>query len=143
MHYLSVPYYVLGGALRLVIAQDLVRKLCPECRRARAIQPHERVLFEQAEITAPETLYDAVGCDRCFGYGYRGRTGVFQVAAIDDELGDWLARGPRQQEIRERLAASGSRPLAADALSKAAQGATSIQEVLQPHGKVSDSSPVV
>lgn len=138
MHYLSVPYYVLGGALRLVIAQDLIRKLCPECARTRPLADHETVFFEEAGLTPPEHMHDATGCPACFGYGYRGRTGVFQVASVDDELGNWLAAGRRQQEIRERLLASGLRPLVADALEKAAAGVTSMSEVLRFYGQSID-----
>jgi len=135
MHYLSVPYYVLGGALRLVIAQDLIRRVCRACARPRALAAHEMALFEQVGLAPPEHVQDAVGCPECFGYGYHGRTGVFQVAPVDDELGNWLAAGRRQQEIRERLLASGSRPLVADALEKASAGVTSMSEVLRFYGQ--------
>lgn len=135
MHYLSVPYYVLGGALRLVVAQDLIRKLCPECARQRPLAAAECPLFEQVGLTPPESVFDAVGCPKCFDYGYRGRTGVFQVAMIDDELGAWLSAGRRQQEIRERILATGSRPLTADALEKVARGVTSMDEVLRFYGQ--------
>jgi len=121
-----------------VIAQDLIRKLCPECARRRPLAAHERLLFEQAGVTPPETVADAAGCSECFNYGYHGRTGVFEVAAVDDELGNWLAAGRRQQEIRERLLASGSRPLVADALEKAAAGETSMSEVLHFYGQCID-----
>jgi type II secretory ATPase GspE/PulE/Tfp pilus assembly ATPase PilB-like protein len=131
MHYLSVPYYVLGGALCLLIAQDLIRKLCPACARQRPLETHERQLFEQAELPPPDIVSDAAGCPQCFDHGYRGRTGIFQVAAIDDELGNWLAAGRRQQEIRERLQNRGSHPVLADALRKADDGITSMEEVLR------------
>jgi type II secretory ATPase GspE/PulE/Tfp pilus assembly ATPase PilB-like protein len=138
MHYLSVPYYVLGGSLRLVIAQDLIRKVCPACFHHRPLEPHERQLFEQASVPAPDEVFDAVGCPECFGHGYRGRTGVFQVASIDDEFGGWLAQGRRPEEIRERLAAAGSRTIVADALEKAAAGVTSMSEVLRFYGQKVD-----
>ncbi|MBN1909598.1 MAG: Flp pilus assembly complex ATPase component TadA [Pirellulales bacterium] len=143
MHYLSVPYYVLGGALRLVIAQDLIRTLCPECRRPRSPNAHERLLFEQAELVPPDSVFDAVGCPECHGYGYRGRTGVFQVVAIDDAMGNWLVEGPHQQAIRERMFAVGSRSLNIDALRKAAAGTTSMNEVLRFYGQVQDRPLVI
>jgi len=138
MHYLSVPYYVLGGALRLVIAQDLIRKVCLRCARRRPPAPHERSLFEQAGLTPPDVVADSEGCPECFCYGYRGRTGVFQVATVDDELGNWLAAGRRQQDVRERLLASGSRPLVADAMEKSAAGITTVREVLRFYGQSID-----
>jgi len=141
MRYLSVPDHVLGAALRLVIAQDLVRKLCPNCARPRPLAPHEREMFQAANVMVPENVHDPVGCDRCFHHGYRGRTGVFQVAAIDAELGRWLAAGQPDQSLRERLVAPGG-PLVRDALKKAAAGVTSMQEVVILDDKRLDRSAV-
>jgi type II secretory ATPase GspE/PulE/Tfp pilus assembly ATPase PilB-like protein len=138
MHYMSVPHYVLGGSLRLIIAQNLIRKVCPACFRCRAVEPHERRLFEQADVAAPDEVFDAVGCSECFGHGYRGRTGVFQVVNIDDEFGGWLAQGRCPEEIRERLAVIGSRSIVADALGKAAAGLTTMSEVLRFYGQKVD-----
>jgi type II secretory ATPase GspE/PulE/Tfp pilus assembly ATPase PilB-like protein len=138
MHYLSVPHYVLGGSLRLIVAQDLIRKVCPACFRCRALEPHERRLFEQADVAAPDEVFDAVGCPECFGHGYRGRTGVFQVVNIDDELGGWLAHGRCLEETRERLTAIGSRTIVADALGKAAAGLTTMSEILRFYGQKVD-----
>lgn len=135
MHYLSVPYYVLGGALRLVISQDLIRKLCPACARHRTLADHEKRFFEQTDVTPPETVAEPTGCEECFNRAYRGRTGVFQVASFNDELGNWLAAGRRQQEIRDQMVAHGARPLVADALEKAAATVTSMQEVLRFYGQ--------
>jgi type II secretory ATPase GspE/PulE/Tfp pilus assembly ATPase PilB-like protein len=142
MHFLSVPYYVLGGALRLVIAQDLIRKVCPHCRRSRALKSQERELFQRAEVAPPDVVFDAAGCPRCFDHGYRGRTGVFQVATIDDELGSWLAHGRHQRQIRERLESAGSLSVTVDALNKASQGITTMAEVLRFYGAKIDR-PVV
>lgn len=129
MRYLSVPDYVLGSALRLVIAQDLVRKLCPHCAQQRPATGYECRLFDSVEMPVPDTLYDPTGCDHCFHHGYRGRTGVFQVAAIDEELGHWLAVGQPVQSLRDRLAQLGARSLLSRGLEKAAQGITSVQEL--------------
>ena len=143
MHYLSVPYYVLGGALRTCHCPGhLIRKACPACFRCRPLEPHERQLFEQANVPAPDEVFDAVGCPECFGHGYRGRTGVFQIVSIDDEFGGWLAQGRRPEEIRERLAAIGSRTIVADALQKAAAGVTSMSEVLRFYGQKVDLDPL-
>ena len=129
MHYMSVPYYVLGGALRLVIAQDLIRKLCPECKQERPIKPCERTLFEKAKLTPPETLFDPVGCSKCFDYGYQGRIGIFQVVTITHDMANWLTEGPYQRnEIREKIEARKSCTLHADAMRKAADGITSMKE---------------
>ncbi len=139
MHYLSVPYYILGGALRLVIAQNLVRKLCPDCAQPREIKGYEVAFFQHLALTPPPMLFDPKGCEACHGYGYRGRVGVFEIVMIDEDTGLWLTEGPRQQEMRRRFFQNGVRPLAADALQKVADGITSIQEVLRLFGQSFDS----
>ena len=143
MHYLSVPYHILGSALRMVIAQNLVRKVCPHCVRRRDLQPHERVLFEDTGVVPPDQVGDPVGCDACIGYGYRGRTGIFEVGVVDDDFGLWLTDGPRQQEVRQRLVERGTTPLAADALRKVAGGITTMREVLRFFGQGVDRPAIV
>jgi len=129
MRYLSVPDYVLGCALRLVIAQDLVRKLCPHCAQRRPVTGYERKLFESVQMAAPDAVYDPTGCDRCFRHGYRGRTGVFQVVGIDEELAHWLSAGQPVQALRDRITTLGARSLLSQGLEKAAKGITSMQEL--------------
>ena len=129
MHFREVPYFVLGGALRMVIAQNLVRVVCRACARSRALESYEKDLFDRVGVEPPERLRDARGCEQCRKRGYRGRTGVFEIATIDDALGPWLAEGPRQDAIRKRLAERGTRPILVDALCKAAGGITTMQEV--------------
>lgn len=129
MRYLSVPDYVLGSALRLVIAQDLVRKLCSHCAQQRPVNEYERKLFGNVQMAAPNAVYEPAGCDRCFHHGYRGRTGVFQVVGIDEELGQWLAAGQPVQSLRDRITMLGARSLLSQGLEKAAEGITSMQEL--------------
>ncbi len=142
IHYLDVPYYILGGALRMVISQNLVRRLCENCRKERPLHGFEAELFDSEKVTSPDSVYDASGCATCSKYGYRGRTGVFEVAILDDELGLWLADGPRQQEIRQRFLDEGVRSLRVHALEKVAEGTTSIQEVYRFFGAGVGRKPI-
>jgi len=138
LHYLSVPYYILGGALRLVIAQNLVRRLCHDCAIERPIKSYEAAFFQHLQLTPPPSVHDANGCQACNHYGYLGRVGVFEVAMIDEDTGLWLTEGPRQQEIRQRFLDNGVRSLAADTLEKVSLGLTSMQEVLRLFGQSFD-----
>jgi general secretion pathway protein E len=130
MHYLTVPNYVLGGALRTVIGQSLVRRVCPRCARQRPPRESERAVFKEFGMHAPQTVLEPVGCDSCHGYGFRGRVGVFEVVPVDDQMGDWIARGQPQHAIRQRFKEAGARSLVADALEKVASGLTSMREIL-------------
>lgn len=131
MNYLCVPYPVLGGALRLVVAQSLIRKVCRACRRERVVAPSEQRHFQEAGYACPEVVHDPHGCPECDQTGYAGRTGVFEVGVIDEELGRWLAGGPNQQELRAKLLERGMQPLAADALQKVTDGTTSVAEIVR------------
>jgi len=129
MHYLGVPYAVLASAVRTVMAQTLVRRLCTECRRPRDLHKEEREALDRHEVEAPEQVYEAVGCQRCREIGYRGRRGVFQIATLDTEASAKLAKGPRETELRAILRERGAEPLAIEALRTVAAGQTSFAEV--------------
>jgi len=104
----------------------------------RPITACERAQFENAHVASPEVVCDPTGCERCFQQGYRGRTGVFQVAAIDGESGHWLAGGQPIHAMRERLAMLGAHSLVSQALEKAAKGITSMQELSQLYDQILD-----
>ncbi len=129
MHYLSVPHVMLGNTLRLVIGQDLVRKLCDNCATSRDLRDHEAKLFEDAEVEPPEQVKEANGCEQCRQYGYSGRTGIFQVIEIDDEMGAAIAAGRRPQQIRKMMLDRGHRSLLTAGYQKVACGITSVEEV--------------
>lgn len=129
LHYFGVPFSVLAGALRSVVAQDLVRLLCPECREAVSSDAHQRKLFDQHQLDAPQEVYRPTGCSACRDIGYRGRTGVFQVAVLDVDTATALAKRPREDQIRELLRTHGTQDLATEALRKVASGRTSFAEV--------------
>ncbi len=83
---IGVDYFLFMSTLNLVIAQRLVRRLCPHCRTSHPISPQESELF--TDEIRPTTLFQARGCSRCFGTGYAGRIGVFEFLPIDDEIRD-------------------------------------------------------
>lgn len=129
LHYLGVPYHVIGSSLRLVIAQNLVRQLCPSCARPVAVGDEDRELFVQANMEAPDHLLTAGGCSECYSYGYKGRTGVFEVAAVDDEVATFIRSGAHHRELTDCLRKKGTRSMAQDGLEKAAMGVTSMEEL--------------
>ena len=131
LHYLGVPYHVIGSSLKLIIAQNLVRQLCPDCA-----QPHEpgeeaRELFARCNMEPPESLLQADGCPECHSYGYNGRTGVFEVATVGDEVASLIRAGADHRELSDCLRKGGTRSMAQDGLEKAAAGVTSMAEVLR------------
>lgn len=129
---MRVAPFVASSALIGVIAQRLVRRLCPECRERVKLT---KTMLSDRGFSAEEFDAKTVwvpgpdGCEACNGTGYRGRVGVFEVMPMDDELERlFLAEAPAEQ-IRAAALAAGMKTLRADALDKVAQGITSLDEV--------------
>jgi type IV pilus assembly protein PilB len=133
LHYLSVPYHVLGGCLRLVVAQNLVRRVCGACVEVRPLKREERDIFGEEGVAPPDTVPEVLGCETCHQYGYAGRMGVFETVVIDDALAKSISAGAQLEQVREAVRDGGTPSLLADALAKVAAGVTTVEEVLQFH----------
>ncbi len=135
---LEVPRYVIGGALRMIITQELLPTLCPQCARARPLQEEERELFEHHAVVVPETLRDAVGCPACHGLGYAGRTAVTEVLPVGLEAGRILATDSIRAGLEECFENEAVDSLTRNALRRAAAGDipfSSVQRlILARHG---------
>lgn len=134
MRYLGVPAYVLASSLRMVLAQNLVRKLCAHCAEVRPLSAAERRRYEQAGLPVPETVHVEKGCVHCGHTGFRGRTGTFQVGVLDASHSEWLAGDPPEHAIRERLGREGMLPLSSEVLQRVASGVTSPHEAARVVG---------
>jgi len=134
LHYLGVPYHIIGSSLRLVIAQNLVRRLCPDCTQPREPSDQERELFAQSGTEPPESLSQATGCPQCHCYGYEGRTGLFEVATMDDEMTTLIRSGAAHQQLLACLRKQGTRSMFQDGLEKVVAGVTSIEELTRVCG---------
>jgi type II secretory ATPase GspE/PulE/Tfp pilus assembly ATPase PilB-like protein len=134
MHAWGVNSHFLAGALLGVVAQRLVRTLCPECRapfpQAAAHHPFEDV---RRWLGPGEgvSLFAARGCDACYGTGYGGRTGVFEVLRISEPLRRLIARGQTTRALQEQAAHDGFLELRQAALVKVARGETTAEEVVR------------
>ncbi len=134
LHYLGVPYHIIGSSLRLVIAQNLVRRLCPDCTQPRETADEERELFTQNGLESPESLAQAVGCPKCCAYGYQGRTGIFETAVIDDEMTTLIRSGADHQQLLNCLRGQGTRSMLQDGLEKVLADTTTLDEVTRVCG---------
>lgn len=122
---MGIEPFMIASSLAAVMAQRLVRVLCPHCREE--YSPHE----QYAGITLPEKLYRARGCDRCFGLGTMGRTAIYEIMLVDQEICSMVVRRAHAGEIREYAVSRGMRSLRDDGLFRAAEGVTTIEEVLR------------
>jgi type II secretory ATPase GspE/PulE/Tfp pilus assembly ATPase PilB-like protein len=131
LHYLGVPHHIIGSSLRLVIAQNLLRRVCPCCAELRVPDQQEQELFARFDMAAPDHLQEVTGCVECSSYGYHGRSGIFEVMAIDKELRALVSSGVHHHELSQCLRQQGVQSLAHDGLQKAAAGLTSLEELLR------------
>ena len=117
---------ILAGNILAVIAQRLVRCLCPECKFPYSPGPEELALLDHR---APPQIYRARGCSHCAYKGYKGRLPLVELLLMDEALDEALLRGATPRELAELAAQRGWHPLAEDALERVRAGDTSLAEI--------------
>ena len=128
---MGIAPYNIVSSVALITAQRLVRRLCPHCKQASAIEPqwlHQAGLAERFWQEAHCT-YQPVGCDQCHK-GFSGRTGIFQVMPVSDVMADLILQEASTQAIALQAQREGVLTLRQSGLIKVVQGITSVQEVL-------------
>ena len=127
---LKVEPYMIAATLEGVLAQRLVRKICPECRTRYRPDPQTVALIAEQPV-GNAILERGRGCAACRETGYRGRSGIFELMTITDELKQAIARAAPQAELRELARAAGMQPLRHDGWTKVQGGLTTVEEVLR------------
>ena len=133
--------FLVASSVREVMAQRLIRRLCPHCR-----EPHEppvgiRAKSEDLQKQFPDLLAEAPqwltarGCPKCQNTGYRGRLGIYEVAVLTEELADAVLHQRPLHDLQTIARKDGFRDLLEDGLVKAWQGETSVEEVLRVAGQ--------
>ena len=131
--------FTFSDALLGVLAQRLVRRLCPKCKEPYQVQQseyEELVLYYGAKQLAalhgdqPLTLWRAPGCDRCKGEGYKGRMGIHELLVNDDDIRVAIQRKAPVGEVRDLAIKGGMRTLLQDGIQKCIAGHTSLRQVL-------------
>ena len=121
---MGIEPFLISSAVDCVVAQRLVRKLCPHCKRLATLP--ESVLGEFGLDAQP---YAPAGCSRCSGSGYRGRVGIYEVMTISEEIRTQVLQHGSVDEIAATAAREGMRRLRDDGIEKVRAGLTSIEEV--------------
>ncbi|MCW9014209.1 MAG: type II secretion system ATPase GspE [Gammaproteobacteria bacterium] len=126
---MGVEPFLLASSLIGVLAQRLVRTLCPHCKQEHVATESECDWLE-ADSQHPPTIYKAAGCDECKHLGYAGRTGLYELVPITDQLHSMIHDGEGEQAM-EKVARGFSRSLRQDGQRLVLKGATSLEEVLR------------
>jgi type IV pilus assembly protein PilB len=135
---MDVEPFLIASSLIGVLAQRLVRQICPHCKESYSASRETllRYGFPVPEEVGAETkgelkLFKGAGCDNCKGTGYRGRTGVHELLVLSDEIRDKILNRAPSHEIRNLAIANGMKTLQMDAVQKILMGITSVDEVLR------------
>ncbi len=128
---MGIEPYLVASSLIGVIAQRLVRTLCPRCKAAFEPTPEDlRELSMSPDKEGPLTLYRAAGCEVCRD-GYFGRTGVFELLLVDEEVRHQVLDKASSSDIKQRAVDKGMRTLLADGREKVLEGKTTIEEIVR------------
>jgi general secretion pathway protein E len=131
---MGIEPYLLASSLLGVLAQRLVRCLCPDCRAVAPPTPGEAQVLERLGLPRTRPLWRAVGCTACRNSGYRGRTGVYELVLVDDGFRRLIHDRAGEPALRESCVRAGTRPLIADGARWLADGTTSLAELLRVAG---------
>ncbi|WP_367873025.1 GspE/PulE family protein [Luteolibacter sp. Populi] len=134
---IGIKRFLIASAVRAVLAQRLVRKLCPVCRAPHTLTDKEaRALRFDNRNNDSSAVMGPVGCEKCRGNGYRGRAGIFELFQIDDEVRHMINENLTSSQLRKRARELGMRTLRDDGIRKVLSGMTSADEVI--HVTMSD-----
>ena len=127
---MGIEPYLIADSTIGVIAQRLVRRLCPECKRQKKADAEELELL-QMEPDADVTIYEPCGCSRCDGTGFKGRIGVYEIMEVSQSLKSIISKGGTAEDIKEKALEEGMNTLRMSATKYVLEGITSVQEMMR------------
>ncbi|MBJ7311104.1 GspE/PulE family protein [Rugamonas sp. CCM 8940] len=130
---LGVPYYLLEATLIGIMAQRLVRTLCPDCKRADGSIADDiwQGIGGAWQLPKPAAVYRPVGCPECRQTGYRGRTGIYELLTVSEAFSKLIQEETDIHALRRQSVADGMKPLRIAGAMKIIEGVTSAEEVLK------------
>ena len=129
---MGIEPFLIASSVEGLVAQRLVRRLCPECRKPWKIDEAflDSIAFPRERLVEG-TLQEAVGCEECRGTGFRGRTGIYEILAITDHIRPLIVSRAPSSAIKQEAIKHGMRTLREDGWTKALKGVTTLEEVLR------------
>jgi len=134
---IGIPPFMVASAVILIIAQRLVRKICPACKEE-VIVPQTRLA--PLELTAEELsdikFFQGKGCKLCNHTGYKGRIGLYEVLPLKEEIKNLITKGAQSSELKEAATAIGMRTIRETGVMKLREGITTVEEMLRVTTKI-------
>jgi type IV pilus assembly protein PilB len=124
---MDIEPFLLASTVRVIVAQRLIRRLCPHCREPDELDDNTA---RRLGIPDAHTIYRPRGCKECRDMGYRGRVGVFEVIRITKDIAELIQKRAPLEELRKVAVSSGMKLLGHSAIDKVRQGLTSLEEAL-------------
>ena len=127
---MGVESYLLADSVKGIIAQRLVRRLCPDCKKEHLLTEEEKT-FMGIPAFKPVKIYEPCGCERCDHTGYKGRIGIYEIMTVTPKLKTLIGKGASPDEINETACTEGMHTLRQSAIRLVLQGVTSYHEMLK------------
>ncbi len=127
---MGIEPYLIADSTIGVIAQRLVRRLCPECKKKKKADAEELELL----LLAPDadvTIYEPCGCSRCDGTGFKGRIGVYEIMEVSQPLKNIISKNGSAEDIKSKALEEGMNTLRMSATKYVMEGITSVQEMMR------------
>ena len=129
---MGVAPFLVSSSIQAIMAQRLVRTICPNCKRPKDYKPHELAWIGlREEDVQGVTFYSGAGCKECSFTGYKGRLGIFEMMEMSPELRELAFRKASTNKVRDEAIVSGMRTLREDGVRKVIAGLTTIEEILR------------
>ncbi|MBI3996128.1 MAG: Flp pilus assembly complex ATPase component TadA [Candidatus Omnitrophica bacterium] len=123
--------FLITSTVTGIIAQRLVRALCPQCRVPYQATPEDLAALHVPAGDMPQSLMKAVGCEACQGIGFKGRTGIYELLVMTDTLRSLIIERASVSDLRARARAEGMRTLREDGIKKVLAGVTTVEEMIR------------
>jgi general secretion pathway protein E len=132
---MGIEPFLVASAVEGIVAQRLVRRLCPACRRPLQLSDARTQLLKTegfpVELLHLHPIYEPVGCDECRGSGFKGRTGIYEILTVDDHIRPLIINRAASSDIKREAMRHGLHTLREDGWLKVLDGITTIEEILR------------
>lgn len=132
---MGIEPFLVASSVEGIVAQRLIRRLCPACRKPMVIDPAKREFLQSEGFPMHElethTIYEPGGCDECRGSGFKGRTGIYEILVISDQIRPLIISRAASSAVKHEALKHGLCTLRDDGWRKVLEGVTTVEEVLR------------